>query len=115
VTLLGNVGKPPEMRSSSNGNFFTNFSLATAHGFGDKKKTSWWNVTAFGKTAEAVNQYATKGSQLYVEGDIVDEEYTNKEGATVRTKKVLASTVRFIGPKTEKVEEVSEEDASFWK
>jgi single-stranded DNA-binding protein len=52
---------------------------------------------------------------LYVEGDIVDEEYTNKEGATIRTKKVLASTVRFIGPKTEKVEEVSEEDASFWK
>ena len=74
ITLLGNLGKDPEMRYSKDGNAFTNFSLATKHGFGSKSKTSWWNVTSFGKTAEAVNQYATKGSLLYVEGDCVDEE-----------------------------------------
>ena len=116
ITLLGNLGKAPEMRSSSNGNFFTNFSLATKHGFGDKSKTSWWNVTAFGKTAEAVNQYATKGSLLYVEGDCVDEEYTNKEGAMMKTKKVLASTVRFVGPKKEAKESSdASDDAAFWR
>jgi single-strand DNA-binding protein len=119
ITLLGNLGKDPEMRYSKDGNAFTNFSLATKHGFGSKSKTSWWNVTSFGKTAEAVNQYATKGSLLYVEGDCVDEEYTNKEGVVVKTKKVLANTVRFVGPKKESSTEESSSDASddaaFWR
>jgi single-strand DNA-binding protein len=83
VTLLGNVGKDPEVRATQSGTVVASFSLATA----DRVKvngnwqdsTEWHNLVAFGRTAEIVRDYIHKGSQLYVEGKIQTRSWDDRE------------------------------------
>ena len=76
VTLLGHVGKDPEVKTSSGGMTIANFSIATSdrqkNAQGEwEDKTEWTNLVAFKKTAEIIRDYVTKGSQVYVEGKAV--------------------------------------------
>lgn len=82
VTLVGNCGQEPECRTTAGGTKVAKFSLATTHRFkgkGDEwqEKTDWHRVTAFGKTADVVEQYVGKGHRLYIDGRI---EYSQTEG-----------------------------------
>ena len=102
IQLIGNLGRDPELRVTKSGQSVTNFSIATTEVWKDKddqkqERTTWFNVTCWGGLAENVAQFLTKGRQAYVEGRLQDDEYENKDGVTVREKKVVAQNVLFLG------------------
>jgi single-strand DNA-binding protein len=84
VTLLGNVGKDPEIRSSASGVMVANLALATSDRQKDAQgnwqdRTEWHNLVAFNRTAEIVRDYVKKGSKLFVEGKIQTRNWDDKE------------------------------------
>ncbi len=94
--LIGNVGRDPEIRFTQAGDPVANFSVATSESWTDKsgqkqEKTEWHNVTVFGKLAEVVKNYVNKGSKLLVEGKLVTEKYTGKDGTEKRSTKIVLS------------------------
>lgn len=94
--LLGNVGKDPEIRYTQGGDPVASFSIATSERWtgrdGEKQeRTEWHNITVFGKLAEVVQKYVTKGKQLYVEGSIRTEEYKDRDGNARRSTKIKLS------------------------
>jgi single-strand DNA-binding protein len=89
VTLLGNVGKDPEIRSSASGVMVANLTLATSDRYQDQQgnwqdRTEWHNLVAFKRTAEIVRDYVKKGSKLYVEGKIQTRSWDDKETGAKR-------------------------------
>jgi len=73
VTVIGNLGATPEVRSLPSGQSVANISLATTERFTDRnggkqQRTEWHRIVAFGKLAETCGQYLSKGRQVYVEG-----------------------------------------------
>jgi len=91
VTLLGNVGKDPEIRSTPSGVMVANLTLATSDRQKDAQgnwqdRTEWHNLKAFNRTAEIVRDYVKKGSKLYVEGKITTNSWDDKESGQKRYK-----------------------------
>src|SRR5438270_4630525 len=89
VILLGNVGKDPEIRSTSGGMMVANFTLATSDRQKDAQgnwqdRTEWHNLVAFQRTAEIVRDYVKKGTKLYVEGKIQTRSWDDKESGQKR-------------------------------
>ena len=83
VTLLGNVGKDPEIRATPGGTMVASFSLATTDRTKDPSgnwtdRTEWHNLVAFQRTAEIIRDYVKKGSKLYVEGKIQTRSWDDK-------------------------------------
>ena len=76
VMIIGRLGKDPEMRFTPNGQAVTNFTVAAGRQWKDpttgesKEETEWFSVVAWGKLAEIMNQYITKGTRVYLEGRI---------------------------------------------
>lgn len=68
TTVVGNLGRDPEMRYMPDGNAVTNFSVAVSDFVGGEKQTMWVRVSAWGKQAENCNQYLKKGSKVLVQG-----------------------------------------------
>jgi single-strand DNA-binding protein len=84
VTLLGNVGKDPEIRSSASGVMVANLTLATSDRYQDAQgnwqdRTEWHTLVAFKRTAEIVRDYVKKGSKLYIEGKLQTRSWDDKE------------------------------------
>lgn len=80
VTLLGNLGKDPEIRTFENGSKVARFSLATNKNFKDKAgewqtQTEWHNIVVWGYAAEHAEKFLKKGGLAYVEGEINYREY----------------------------------------
>lgn len=98
--LLGRLGKDPELRQTANGLSIVTFSLATD---GRKKEDgpTWHNIVAFGKTADAMHEYLTKGRQVFIEGRISNETY-EKDGQKKSTSKVIVDSFSFVGDRGEK-------------
>ena len=91
VTLLGNVGKDPEIRSTPSGVMVANLTLATSDRQKDAQgnwqdKTELHNLKAFNRTAEIVRDYVKKGSKLYIEGKITTNSWDDKESGQKRYK-----------------------------
>jgi single-strand DNA-binding protein len=89
VILLGNVGKDPEIRSTSGGTMVANFTLATSDRQKDAQgnwqdRTEWHNLVAFTRLAEIVRDYVKKGSKLFVEGKIQTRSWDDKESGQKR-------------------------------
>jgi single-strand DNA-binding protein len=89
VTLLGNVGKDPEIRSTTGGTMVANLTLATSDRQKDAQgnwqdRTEWHNLVAFTRTAEIVRDYVKKGSKLYIEGKIQTRSWDDKESGQKR-------------------------------
>src|ERR1700733_11309878 len=89
VTLLGNVGKDPEIRSTAGGTMVANLTLATSDRQKDAQgnwqdRTEWHNLVAFTRTAEIVRDYVKKGSKLYIEGKIQTRSWDDKESGQKR-------------------------------
>lgn len=103
VTLLGRVGKDPEMRYTPNNKAVCKFSLATNE-LG-KEKTTWHNITAWEKTAELCEQYVKKGDLMYIQGRI---EYTEKDGKYYTA--VVIQNMQFLSSKGEKQSSASNKD-----
>src|SRR6267143_538831 len=98
VILIGNLGRDPEIRYTQGGEPIANFSLATSESWTDKggqkqERTEWHRVEVFGKTAQVVRDYCTKGKQVYLEGSIRYDEWTDKDG-----NKKYMTKIRISGP-----------------
>src|SRR5215210_4776647 len=101
VIVVGNLGRDPEMRFTPQGTPVCTFSVATNEKRKDKAGepqdfTTWFRVTVWGKQAETVSKYLTKGRSVYVEGRLHLEEWTDKEGKPRYTLEINASDVHFI-------------------
>ena len=99
VILIGNVGKDPEIRYMQSGEPIANFSLATNEVWNDKsgqkqERTEWHRVEVFGKTAQVVRDYVTKGKPIYIEGSIRYDEWPDKTTGEKRK----ATKIRVSGP-----------------
>lgn len=112
ITLIGHLGRNPEMRFLPNGQPVTSFSVAVDRAFtrnGEKvKETLWFNVSAFGKLAESCNTYLAKGKQVYIEGRLTGDGNTGgpriwkDESGEAHTRfEVTAGLVQFLGRRQE--------------
>lgn len=102
IIIVGNLGRDPELRYTPQGNAVCNFSVATSEKKRDKggdlqDLTTWFRVTLWGKQAETASKYLTKGSQVYVEGRLRLEEWTDRDGKTRQTLDVNGTDMHFIG------------------
>jgi single-strand DNA-binding protein len=109
IILVGNLGRDPEMRYTSDGTPVTNFSVATSERWTgqdgqQQERTIWWRVSAWRRLAETCNQYLSKGRSVLVEGRMnVDPEtggprvFTRNDGTTGASYEVTAFTVKFLG------------------
>lgn len=102
VTLIGNLGKDPELRYTPNGTPVTNFSIATSDNWTDKtsgekkSKTEWHRIVVWRKLAEICAEYLSKGRQVYIEGKLQTRSW-EKDGVTRYTTEIVASDVQFLG------------------
>lgn len=102
VFIIGNLGRDPEVRFTSNGRAFARFPVATSERWTDQEgnrqeRTEWHNVVVWGKQAENCGQYLAKGRQVLVEGSIRSRQYDDKEGNKRYVTEVVARDVRFLG------------------
>lgn len=77
VTLHGNLGDNPELKTSQGGKTYCHLSIATEDGWGENKKTNWHRCTAFGKQAEILSKYVSKGDEIVIQGSI---DYSQHDG-----------------------------------
>ena len=104
--LIGRLGKDPELRYTQSGSGVASFSLATDRQWkgqdGQKQReTTWHNIVVWGKRAEVVKEYLTKGQQIYIEGRIVNRSYDDKEGNKKYISEVVLEDFAFLGSRSE--------------
>jgi single-strand DNA-binding protein len=110
TTVIGHLGRDPEMRFTPDGTPVTTFSIATTRKWTNaegqnQEKTTWFRVTAWRKLAETCNQYLTKGQLVLVEGDVEASAWSDKTSNEPRaTLELRARTVRFLSKKGERGE-----------
>ena len=83
ITLAGNIGKDAELRQTQSGDPVCSFNVAVTDPR-DKENTTWFTCTLWGKRAQALSQYLTKGSKLALTGDLSTREYEGKTYLQVR-------------------------------
>lgn len=102
VILVGNLGRDPESRATQSGSTVANLRIATS----ERQKgsdgewtdhTEWHSVVCFGRTAENVVKFCTKGKQLYIEGKLRTRKWTDKDGAEKWSTEIVADVVHFLG------------------
>lgn len=101
VILIGNLGANPELRNTSGGTSVCELRIATNETWKDQSgamqtRTEWHRVVVWGRQAESVSRYLTKGRSVYVEGRIQTREWTDKEGVKRYTTEIIASNVVFL-------------------
>src|SRR6059036_17944 len=102
VILVGNLGANPEMRFTQGGQAVANLRLATSERWTDRngqrqETTEWHRVVVFGKQAEIVGQYLTKGRQVFVEGRIQTRQWQDQQGQKRYTTEIVAQRVQMLG------------------
>ena len=98
---IGRLTKEVELKSSQSGTSYLSNSIACDRKYGEKK-TDFFNIKAFGKTAEAMDKFLHKGSKIFVEGDIQVDEYTDKTGVKKSSVSIVISSWEFAESKEEK-------------
>lgn len=106
IIIVGNLGRDPELKQTPQGQTVCKFPVATSekrrNAAGEMEElTSWFRVSVWGRQAELANEYLSKGRQVYVEGRLRLEEYTDREGVTRISAEVNATDIQFIGQRQE--------------
>ena len=104
VILVGNLGSDPEIRSTTGGQRVANFRMATTRQWngqdGQKQeKTEWHSIVCWGKLADIVERYLTKGKQVYVEGRLETRSWQDKENASLTRYKteIICEQMQMLG------------------
>jgi len=103
VILVGNLGADPETRYTANGGNITTIKLATSESWKDKQtgemheRTEWHRVKFFNRLAEIAGEYLKKGRQVYIEGSIRTDKYTDKEGIERYATDIIANEMQLLG------------------
>ena len=100
--LVGNLGKDPEVRFTGSGKAVCKFSVATTTSWNDtegarQERTEWHNIIVWGKQGEACGKFLSKGRQVFVEGEIRNRSYDDKDGNKRYITEIVAQNVRFLG------------------
>lgn len=106
VMLIGRLGGDAELRNTNGGNSVASFSLATSEKWRDKQgemqeRTEWHKCVLWGKAADTLTQYLTKGKQVYVEGKSQTRQWQDKDGAIRYVTEVIVQQVELLGSKGE--------------
>jgi single-strand DNA-binding protein len=106
ITIVGNLGRDPELRYTPQGHAVASFSLATNEKRRDKSGelqdvTTWFKITLWRNQAENATKYLTKGSPVYIEGRLRIEEWTDRDGNNRYTLDVQATDMQFIGSRSD--------------
>ncbi len=101
ITIIGHLGRDPEMRYTPSGDSVTSFSVASSRRYRtsageQREETMWFNINAWGRIGEACNQYLTKGRQVYVEGILTTRIFQGNDGQARIANDVRASEVQFL-------------------
>lgn len=102
ATLIGRVGKDPELRKTSSGTSIANMSLATSETWKDKQigekkeATEWHRIVFYDRLAEVAAEYAKKGAMIYVEGAIKTRKWTDKDGVEKYTTEIQARELKLL-------------------
>src|SRR5499426_1283153 len=102
VILVGNLGRDAELRYTPGGAAVSKFSVATTEVWNDKggqrqERTEWHNIDLWGKQAESLSEYLVKGKQVYIEGRLQTDEYTDKDGVKRKSTKIRCDKVVLLG------------------
>jgi single-strand DNA-binding protein len=102
VVLMGNLGRDPEIKHTASGQAVANFSIATSEKYKDKsgekvEKTEWHNIVIWGKLAEIVEKYVTKGSTVHLVGKLQTRKWQDKEGKDRYTTEVVCHEMTMCG------------------
>ncbi len=121
VMLIGNVGKDPEVRylngnpQDGNNSKVARFPLATTDRYRDrtsgelKETTEWHNIVAWRNNAEVAEKYIRKGTQLFVEGRIRTNQWTDQSGNKRYTTEIVVENLQLLGKKSDR------DDGSQWQ
>jgi single-strand DNA-binding protein len=106
ITIVGYLGRDPELRYTPQGTAVCNFSVATTekrkNARGEQEEhTIWFRVTTWGRQAELAAEYLAKGRQIYVEGRLRLEQYTDRDGNPRTSAEVNASDIQFLGQRAD--------------
>lgn len=103
VTIVGNVGKDPEIRYMNNGDAVCNVSVATSETWKDKatgerkENTEWHRIVMYGKTAEIAGEWVKKGSQIGVQGKLKTRKWQDQSGADRYTTEIVCDQLTLLG------------------
>ena len=114
IVIVGYLGRDPELRYTPQGVAVCNFSVATTERRKDQRTgepqdtTTWFRVTLWRRQAEVANQYLSKGKQVYIEGRLRQEEYTDRDGVKRTSLAVDATDLQFLGTKGDEAGEAGD-------
>lgn len=103
VIIVGNLGADPETRYTGSGTAITSLRIATSEAWNDKQsgekqeRTEWHRVKLFGKLAEIAGEYLKKGRQVYIEGSLRTDKYTDKDGVERYSTDIIANEMQMLG------------------
>jgi single-strand DNA-binding protein len=104
VQLIGNLGNAPEVKNTEKGKKLAKFSIATNETYYNVKgekvtETQWHNLIAWGKVAEVAEKYLSKGSEVAIEGKLMNNNYTDKEGNKRYSTEIQVNELLLLGGK----------------
>lgn len=108
--LIGNVGKDPEVRylegNQGSTSKVASFTLATTDRYKDRngelrENTEWHSVTAFGSVTDVIEKYVRKGTQLYVEGKLRTQSWTDQQGQKKSRTEIVAQNIQLLGSRAQ--------------
>ena len=108
VTIIGNLGQDPSMRYTQGGSAICTFTVAVSEQWKDKNsgqqqtRTEWLRIKAFGRLAEICGEHLHRGKQVYIEGSIRTDKYTDKEGIERYSTDIIASEMQLLGGKSDR-------------
>ena len=103
VILIGNLGADPERRATAGGTSVTSLRIATSESWKDKQtgetqeRTEWHRVKLFGRLGDIAAEYLRKGRQVYIDGSLRTDKYTDKDGVERYTTEVIANEMQMLG------------------
>lgn len=101
VQLIGHVGQEPEIKNFEGGKKLAKFTLATNEVYYNNKEkvteTHWHNITAWGKTAEIIENFVTKGKEIAIEGKLTYNSWEDKNGEKKYMTEIVANELLLIG------------------
>lgn len=113
VQLIGNLGQDPEIKDMGEGRMVAKLSVATSRSWTDKagerhESTEWTRVEVFGKAADVAGKYLVKGRQVYIEGYLKTDKWTDSDGVERYTTKVVCENMQMLGQRDSSDQETYE-------
>ena len=105
VQLIGNLGNAPEVRNTETGKKLVRFSVATNEQYKNAKgervtETQWHNLIAWGKVAEIAEKFLAKGTEVAIEGKLINRNYMDKEGNKKYITEIQVTELLLLGKAT---------------